>query len=242
MCNRPGIVLAFQAFQRCNRAESVLTLHAYLLLPVLQTCPGPYTLLDDMTNEVRLCHISSRDSTEGFLVCTLEPFSLRDAGHYKCLSYAWGVPKHSTVVLDGCFRTVSDNLHAILTRFRDDPELSSLLWIDALCVDQDSDSEKGQQVPLMSKIYENAAEVIVWLGPDQADLSGDTTAGAQQDEADTGEVFAFFEALADNVHFHELPYFTKCCEGCPGDLGVPKKSWRGLMNGLHAVMCTKWWS
>lgn len=40
-----------------------------------------------------------------------------------------------------------------------------LLWIDAICIDQDNDKEKGHQVGQMRQIYENAEQVLIWLGP-----------------------------------------------------------------------------
>ncbi|QDS71202.1 hypothetical protein FKW77_010275 [Venturia effusa] len=40
----------------------------------------------------------------------------------------------------------------------------SLLWIDALCINQDDKAEKTVQVRMMRKIYERADSVNVWLG------------------------------------------------------------------------------
>lgn len=39
-----------------------------------------------------------------------------------------------------------------------------MLWIDAICINQEDDDEKGQQVQSMAKIYAKASRVIVWLG------------------------------------------------------------------------------
>jgi len=43
------------------------------------------------------------------------------------------------------------------------------MWIDALCIDQESHEEKSHRVRLMGKIYEGAEKVIVWLGLSNAD-------------------------------------------------------------------------
>ena len=40
----------------------------------------------------------------------------------------------------------------------------SYFWIDALCINQTDNDEKGQQVRLMREIYASAESVIVWLG------------------------------------------------------------------------------
>ncbi|KAI1593343.1 heterokaryon incompatibility protein, partial [Pyrenophora tritici-repentis] len=39
------------------------------------------------------------------------------------------------------------------------------LWIDALCIDQDDEVEKTEQVQQMQQIYSKATSVIAWLGP-----------------------------------------------------------------------------
>jgi hypothetical protein len=44
-------------------------------------------------------------------------------------------------------------------------------WIDAVCINQSNDKEKGCQVGRMADIYQQACNVIVWLGP--ADNSSD---------------------------------------------------------------------
>jgi len=59
------------------------------------------------------------------------------------------------------------------TRFLLAPALSSfpkLLWIDALCIDQNNDAEKSQQVSMMRRIYRSAIFTTVFLG--QSPLPG----------------------------------------------------------------------
>jgi len=58
---------------------------------------------------------------------------------------------------------VTSNLLAALFHLRDD-FVERILWIDALCINQKDDVEKGQQVQSMVKIYAQASRVIVWLG------------------------------------------------------------------------------
>ena len=42
-------------------------------------------------------------------------------------------------------------------------------WSDAVCIDQDNQTERAQQVQSMAKIYCKANRVIVWLGEAAAD-------------------------------------------------------------------------
>lgn len=41
--------------------------------------------------------------------------------------------------------------------------------MDAVCINQADTQERAQQVSMIADIYENAAEVCVWLGPDASD-------------------------------------------------------------------------
>jgi hypothetical protein len=38
------------------------------------------------------------------------------------------------------------------------------MWIDTLCIDQSSDSEKNHQVAQMGRIYSEAERVVAWIG------------------------------------------------------------------------------
>jgi hypothetical protein len=51
------------------------------------------------------------------------------------------------------------------------PGRKRYLWVDALCIDQRNILERNYQVSLMSKIYESAEQVCVWLGEKSADSS-----------------------------------------------------------------------
>jgi hypothetical protein len=42
------------------------------------------------------------------------------------------------------------------------------IWIDAICINQDSVAERSSQVQIMDRIYRQAQKVIVWLGQEDA--------------------------------------------------------------------------
>jgi FAD/FMN-containing dehydrogenase len=42
-------------------------------------------------------------------------------------------------------------------------EKDRVLWIDALCIDQNNNEERGEQVQQMGSIYSKAERVIIWL-------------------------------------------------------------------------------
>ncbi|KAF4447492.1 hypothetical protein F53441_8976 [Fusarium austroafricanum] len=100
--------------------------------------------------------------------------NLEDNPTYKCLSYTWGDPggdgtnetwsKPSEIILvEGFEMPIRRNLHNALTALRHSGTLGPI-WIDALCINQENIEERNTQTAQMEKIYENAEEVIVWLG------------------------------------------------------------------------------
>ena len=45
-----------------------------------------------------------------------------------------------------------------------------MLWVDAICINQEDQTEKGHQVSQMRDIYKGADEVLIWLGPSNDDI------------------------------------------------------------------------
>jgi hypothetical protein len=58
---------------------------------------------------------------------------------------------------------VRENLWNALKRFQSD-NVELVIWIDAICINQTSDIERNHQVANMKMVYEQATEVVVWLG------------------------------------------------------------------------------
>lgn len=52
-----------------------------------------------------------------------------------------------------------------------DYQLDRILWVDAICINQDDQGEKNKQIPLIRTIYA-ASCVIVWLGEAMEDSDG----------------------------------------------------------------------
>ncbi|CZR50156.1 uncharacterized protein PAC_00028 [Phialocephala subalpina] len=83
---------------------------------------------------------------------------------YDALSYTWGsTEKNARITVNGSTMYVTSNLYAALQYLRLDNQ-DRIIWIDAICINQVDDKERGHQVQHMSKIYKEAEQVIVWLG------------------------------------------------------------------------------
>ena len=94
---------------------------------------------------------------------------------YEALSYTWGkedATEKIHILTDNrlyIFR-IRRNLHHALQTLRFENRRRRL-WIDALCIDQNTIGERNHQVAIMSKIYDEATEVSIWLGEADEDTN-----------------------------------------------------------------------
>ena len=96
---------------------------------------------------------------------------LDDNPEYATLSYVWGTESDPiSVECNECQIKVTQNLGEALWHIRHG-SISIYLWVDALCINQDDLVEKGHQVTLVKDIYASATEVLVWLGPSNAEVA-----------------------------------------------------------------------
>jgi len=107
---------------------------------------------------------------------------------YEALSYVWGPSERTDTALvcgpakprsqflgylglqqrhedPDTFRIGITGSLAVALRNLRHPTKPKILWIDALCINQDDLAERSAEVLGMDLIYSNAVEVIVWLGP-----------------------------------------------------------------------------
>lgn len=83
---------------------------------------------------------------------------------YDALSYTWGgKEKAAAIRVNGRKMSVTENLFVALNYLRLE-DTDRILWIDAICIDQNNHKERGHQVQQMGEIYKKAELVVVWLG------------------------------------------------------------------------------
>ena len=106
-------------------------------------------------------------SKDDELVASVWVVSLDDPNRatYEAVSYVWGNPVPAdTMIFNGIpGKEISPALATALRAFRL-PDLALLLWVDALCINQQNIDERGQQVSLMADIYCSAKATVIWLG------------------------------------------------------------------------------
>jgi len=133
---------------------------------------------------------------------------------YTALSYVWGEPRLSDVILiDGKRLAITQSLGDALRSLRPRAAHSPLrIWVDQICINQGDMLERGRQVGLMHAIFKNAGRIFVWLG---ADASGHATKAFQL----VGALHAIFD---DGL-------LSSLCKDAGADFDwIPSKHWLAL--------------
>ena len=126
----------------------------------------PYRPLNSREGAIRILKILPSKNESEEIRCELVDHSLGDRLEYEALSYTWGTPgpePRKYIRLDAHHFQVHENLSAALHRLREYWK-PRLIWIDAICINQEDVREREQQILLMRQIYGQAQRVVVWLG------------------------------------------------------------------------------
>lgn len=142
----------------------------------------------EASQEIRLLELlpptrKVKKHSEDIIRCRLQTHLLSRAPDFEALSYTWGViERHLPLSIswsgangqkheEALFAT--PQLMMALRRLRYSTQ-SRWLWVDQLCINQDDDVEKHEQIQLMGRIYQTANSVVIWLGEDHEYWLDDT--------------------------------------------------------------------
>jgi hypothetical protein len=180
--------------------------------------PYSYSALDS-PHSFRLLHFTQNSEETVQINCAIDVFQ-RGSDYcppYTALSYAWGdVQTTVPVTLNGQRAYITENLQQALLHLRH-IRPNALLWVDALCINQDDATERGHQVSQMRAIYSDASNVISWLGQGTRETSRLFAFIRKHHYACTihGEAAEYCEftadrELADGIRYlEERPYWTR---------------------------------
>lgn len=139
-------------------------------LPLFQ-----YRPLDQARREIRLIAICppSQQEDSSIIECSMKTASLDTDVEYLAVSYVWGNPFPARKLIvngEGAEYPqalyIGPNINEALQSFRSQETIrETYLWIDAICINQTDNDEKSWQVACMKSIYEQAIDVLAWLGP-----------------------------------------------------------------------------
>ncbi|TPX09420.1 uncharacterized protein E0L32_009308 [Thyridium curvatum] len=146
------------------------------------SCPI-YALLPLLgARDIRLLSIIPRESSDGQeqIRCKLEVASLNRRVKYHALSYTWGSPygadqppekytgqeEEVAILCNEQPFSIRPNLRDALLRIRESPDdwRERRIWVDAICIDQKTPTERSSQVRLMAEVYSYGETVMSWLG------------------------------------------------------------------------------
>ncbi|RYN45573.1 hypothetical protein AA0114_g8981 [Alternaria tenuissima] len=122
-----------------------------------------YSSIESENGEIRLLELLPGEYDDPLSMRLLPKKSNEDI-EYEALSYAWGTTDSpSEALLDGTPTSMRISLDLGLRRLRY-AEKSRILWVDALCINQNDIQERSHQVQQMATIYSSARTVLIWLG------------------------------------------------------------------------------
>ena len=188
--------------------------------------PSLYEPLDSALKQIRVLDVAPGVG-DAVVECTMKRISLSrgPVPRYETISYWWGPPRApSTIKLNGHLTSVPASSEAAIQRMRlsDRPRT---LWIDAICIDQSSVTERSAQVAFMSTVYRAGMRNLVYLGEDDgmaergvkavqdvvADMrtaTNDLTMLAQTIFVEhTGEHLTSDEGFSEDIDFEALEVF-----------------------------------
>ncbi|KAI1271007.1 heterokaryon incompatibility protein-domain-containing protein [Xylaria sp. FL0933] len=117
-------------------------------------------------DHIRLLSLVASETFTDPICVSLSDVKLTSLPCYEALSYCWGDASEKCLIFcDSRPFKVTRNLESALRHLRQ-RQGDRVLWIDAICIDQNNPAERSHQVNLMRHIYQIASKVLVWLGDD----------------------------------------------------------------------------
>jgi hypothetical protein len=101
-------------------------------------------------------------SKSGKLCGTLRVVRLSENPKFTTISYVWGSGT-SEISVNGHGLAITENCYNALTALR--TQYGALtIWVDSICINQQDEAEKSDQIPLIEEIYAWAETVYIWFG------------------------------------------------------------------------------
>lgn len=136
---------------------------------------------------------------------------------YEALSYTWG----DAEISEFCQVEDSQNNGIVLgslglrpslasaLRYLRYPDATRVLWIDAMCINQEDIEERNEQVKRMTHIYKLAHHVVAWLGEEANDsklaLEALHHIGRQLEATRSGRIIASPDATEPHLWRNDQP-------------------------------------
>ncbi|KAL4947954.1 heterokaryon incompatibility protein-domain-containing protein [Aspergillus filifer] len=163
--------------------------------------------------------------------CTMHVVPFDGQPVYEALSYVWGNSRvRKRICLNDHDFEVTENLWLAMRRLRN-TSTPRVIWIDAICINQEDDDEKSQQVAMMGEIYKGCMGCIIWLG----ESSENAEEGVQSVTA--AQAFELLGILATGKHLPELPCFSAVEDQ---RMNISER-YEAHFNALEQLLNLPWW-
>jgi hypothetical protein len=168
---------------------------------------------------------------------------------YEALSYTWGsMDDLQPVQINGTEKRVTKNLYAVLQQFRGETR-DVVLWVKAVCINQEDDEEKSIQVHMIRDIYLNSASTRVWLGLAD-DTSNETMTqlaqiGSTVNDQGVYELFVRMTALSirDSPGSQQAEeQVRECVQNMLDESLAHLEDSLYLLRGVYEHLCPQYWS
>lgn len=124
-----------------------------------------YAPINSSAGDIRLLNVKKGLFRSDIVECELLTTSLDQEMPYQALSYCCGTAGRTKVmVCNGSKHCIQPSLNNALKAFRQSKYQEFYLWTDAVSINQADKAELSEQIPLMRRIYAEAAGVFVYLG------------------------------------------------------------------------------
>ncbi|KAM0139211.1 hypothetical protein ACHAO1_003086 [Botrytis cinerea] len=173
-----------------------------------------YKPLDPLVDGIRLLHLLPGNCTQQPR-CFLKHAIFGERPKYNAVSYTWGKEADQIpIVIDGQYFLVTENLYKALMCLQQQSATEYVLWVDAICINQDDIAERNRQLTIMPYIYERAKLVVIWLKndeqisppiwPDPDKISPFEISGHTQQYKDQRSLFNYLMIVCSNEYWRRL--------------------------------------
>ena len=128
-----------------------------------------YVPLDGVADEIRLLVLQGSENWDGPMQLALAHSPIQSDVGPEAVSYTWGPPQPRVdVIMNGQLFEIAQSLDRLLRDLRPKKDFV-ILWIDAICIDQQNDSERNHQLRRIHEVYDTAENVLALLGDTDGD-------------------------------------------------------------------------
>lgn len=192
-----------------------------------------YKPLSSSRPEIRLVTLLPGSWNDG-ICCTLRHVYLDNDPFYEALSYMWGDANDTRPIrLDGRPIQITKNLEIALHYLRPQQGQSTrVVWVDALCINQNDLRERSQQVVRMRRIFTSATRVLAWTG--EPDEDSDAALDLMDDMARIGS-WEESHSITTLFSVERLQFENGSL------LDVTRRNWQSLFRFLDRKYWTRVW-